>query len=182
MLRLSQRDKKWAKDKIGKSKSTIGGNGCLITSLCMLISKFYPERGFKHYYTPAEASRDWKFVKVKGDSDPKYLAWTSINNSGIEFKWRSYGYEPDRVIQDPITREYAREREIMRKYINSKDYGVTIQVRTKKGGQHWLACWKWNIFNKPTCYDPWDKKVVWNPFGFLGKYSRCTGWALIRIK
>jgi len=152
----------------------------LICTLIMLISKFYPERGFEHYYSPLEANRDWKFVRIAGDPDPKYLAWKSINKSGVKFIWRNYGYQPDRLILDPVTKKKDLEFNILRKYVNSKKYGVAIQVLTRKGKQHWLACWKWNIFGKPTCYDPWNGRILWRPFGYLASYPRCTGYAIIK--
>ncbi len=37
---LSQRDPRWAKVKLGKSKLTVGSDGCLETSLCMLSTYF----------------------------------------------------------------------------------------------------------------------------------------------
>lgn len=180
MLRLAQQDPKWGNLNIQDSKYTVGSNGCLITSICMIISKFYPERGFEHFYSPAEAVRDWDFTSVPGDSDPRYLVWNSINESGIKFVWRQYNYQPDRLMFDPVTGEKDLEINILKKYVQSDDYGVVIQVLNSKGGQHWLAAWKWNIFNKPTCFDPWNAKVLWRPFGWLGKYSRMTGWALVR--
>jgi len=176
MLRLCQRDKKWRYNFLGKSKSTIGGHGCLVTSLCMLISKFYPERGFKHYYTPLEASRDWKFVRIPNDSDPKYLAWNSINKSGVKFIWRNYGYQPDRLIEDPITHEANLEINILKKYMNHKDYGVTLQVLTLRNNQHWLAGIGKSLI-KWACNDPWNGFWLWSaPF----PYKRITGWALIK--
>jgi hypothetical protein len=176
MLRLSQRDKKWASEKIGKSKSTLGGNGCLITSLCMVLSKFYPERGFTHYYTPLEAARDWKYVAVAGDSDPKYLAWTSINNSGMKFVWRNYGYQPDRLIEDPITKESDIEFNVLKKYMKHPDYGVVLQVINSKGNQHWLAGVGKAVLNW-AANDPWYGIRLW--FAPL-PYRKIAGWALIK--
>jgi hypothetical protein len=177
MLRLSQnKDSRWKDIKIGKSKYTIGTNGCLIVSLCMILSKFYPERGFEHFYTPAEAVRDWKFTGVTGDPDPRYLVWSSINNSGMKFIWRKYNYMPDSFIEDPVTKETDLESNILKKYASSKDYGVVMQVINSKGNQHWVAL-EWKSLIGWVGNDPWNGAKRWMlPF----PYKRIGGWALIK--
>jgi len=175
MLRLNQRSKLWGSKTIGASKTTLSKSGCLITSLCMVLSKFFPERGFTHFYTPAEAARDWTYVPVAGDSDPKYLAWTSINKSGMKFVWRNYGYQPDRLIQDPITGSKDLEFNILKKYMKDPDYGVVLQVINSRGNQHWLAGVGKAVF-KWAANDPWYGIRLW--FAPL-PYRKIAGWALV---
>ena len=175
MLRLKQGDKKWGKTLIGDSKSKISTNGCLIVSLCMLISKFYPERGFKNYYSPLEASRDWTYISIPEDTDPKYLVWKSINGSGIKFVWRNYGYQPDRMITDPVTGTKDLEFNILKKYMNHPDYGVTLRVLTLRNNQHWLAGVGKSLLGW-AANDPYLGIRLWTaPF----PYKRITGWALV---
>ena len=148
----------------------------MICTLIMLISKFYPERGFEHYYSPLEANRDWKFVRIAGDPDPKYLAWKSINKSGVKFIWRNYGYQPDRLILDPVTQKKDLEFNILKKYMSHKDYGVAIQVLTLRGKQHWLAGVGKGVLSW-VAHDPWLGFRLWTvPL----PYRRITGYAIIK--
>lgn len=176
MVRTSQRDKRWSDIKIGHSKSTLGTNGCLITSLCMIHSKFFP----KGYTTPDEAAKQWKFVSVQGDSDPKYLDWKNTKFDRMEFVWRNWGYSPDSLMSDPITKTSDIEMNIIKRLLNSDDYGVVFQVLTKNNTQHWLAGWKWGMFGQPVCYDPWNGHILYKPTGFLSPYKAITGWAVMK--
>lgn len=176
MIRISQnKDDRWKDLKIGKSKYNIGSNGCLVTALCMILSKFYPERGYKHFYTPAEAVRDWKFTTVPDDDDPRYLVWSSINNSDMEFIWRKYAYQPDKLMIDPVTGEKDLEFEIVKKYASHPDYGIVVQVINSKGNQHWCALEGKSVFGW-AANDPWNGVRRWAlPF----PYKRINGWALV---
>ena len=155
MRRLSQNDKRWKYAKIGKSQSIIGNQGCLIVSLCMLYSKFHP---FNNILAPDLMGKKWKF-------SGNLLDW-STKFEGMEFVERVWTYMP----------EHAKE---IKKYSDSDDYGVALQVQTKSG-VHWMAVWKWGYLNKPVCCDPWDGDILYNPYGFLGRYVRPLGWVLFK--
>lgn len=184
MLRLCQRADRWKNVKIGKSESTIGTNGCLITSLCMELSKLFPERGFSHFYTPEEAAKNWTYVTQGEDHDPRYLDYIkskeAFKNAGFEFVWRNYSCLPERAMKDPITGEYLLESIILKKYLNSKNYGICFRVKTKSGGQHWVAGSGASWLGSWVAYDPWSGDVAWKLSGFSGRYPEIDGWCLIR--
>ena len=139
MLRLAQTDRKWGNTLIGNSKiSKISSHGCLITALCCIWSKFYHTPKDKNMLRPDEIATRWTFVAVKDDPDPKYLLWSSVDD-GMKFIWRNFGYAPTKLMEDPVTHLVATEREILKDYMNSENYGVVFQVKTKSGGQHWCA-------------------------------------------
>lgn len=178
MERLSQNDKKWKDIKIGSSKSSIGSNGCLLTSLCMVDSKFNP----RTHITPDKAVKEWKFVKVQGDGDPKYLDWSHTDFKTMQFVWRNWGYNPEQLMTDPITETLDLEINVLKKLLKSSDYGVVFQVLTKNNTQHWLAGWDWGIFGQPVCFDPWNGKVLYKPTGMLSPYKAFTGFAIMKRK
>jgi len=151
MIRLSQRDPRWLNVKIGKSISTIGNYGCLITARCMIFNKFHPG----HWYWPDQAAREGVFIGNNMD-------WVNTKYPGMKFVKRVVGY-------DPVT---------VKEWVKKPDFGVVIQVLTKSG-VHWLAVWDWGIFGKPVCFDPWDKTVIYNPYGLLGKYRSAIGYAVL---
>jgi len=92
---LSQRDPIWAGDYIGKTKVTIGKQGCTITCISML-SDYY-----NCFHTPA-----WMADNLRFTADAK-LFWQSVSEKlCFDFTWR--GYSPDYVkidaaIKDPET-------------------------------------------------------------------------------
>ena len=173
MLRLKQNDPRWGNLKIGKSKYTIGTNGCLITSVCMLWSKFHYTGD--DYLTPAEAVKEWEFTAVEGDPDPRYLVWKSINYSGMKFIWRELGWNPEKLITDPVTGEKDLTFNIVKKYMKHPDYGIALKVINSKGEQHWLAGVGKSVFNW-AANDPWNGKRLWAaPY----PYTRLDGFALI---
>lgn len=152
MVRYSQQDYRWSDVLIGQSKSQIKYKGCLITALCMIFNKFHPG----HYYWPRTAAKDWAFL---GDN----LDWIKTKFPGMTFVERTMGFPADKI----------------RDYIKNPEYGVVIQCLTKSG-VHWLACWDWGIFGKPICFDPWNGTVLYNPYGYFGKYVRVIGFAVMK--
>ncbi len=88
MLLISQQDKRWGNVKIGRSKVDLMGNGCTITSLCMISSKFtHPP------YLPDEGARNWVF-DLRGR-----IIWTRTKFRGFEFVWRAYTNNFDQIKQ-----------------------------------------------------------------------------------
>jgi len=173
MLRLNQADPRWGKIKIGKSKFSISSNGCLITALCMIWSKFHYTG--KSFLRPDEAVREWKFTGIAGDTDPRYLVWSSIS-SGMKFIWREFGWSPDKIIKDPVTGENDLTFNIVKKYMKHPDYGIVLKVINSKGNQHWVAGVGKSIFGWAG-NDPLGAKRLWAlPY----PYKRLDGWALVK--
>jgi hypothetical protein len=136
----------------------------------MLISKFGGD------YTPDRAATHWKFVSVIGDSDPKYLSWTKTQFNGMKFIWRNFGYEPGKLMEDPVTKEKDMTLNILRKYAAHRDYGVVFQVLNWKGGQHWLAAEGKAILGW-AANDPATGNRLWcAPL----PYKRIIGWGLMK--
>lgn len=182
MLNIWQRSPLWKDTPIGKSKDTIGESGCLISALCSTWSKFHYNPKNRKYLRPDEAVKEWEFTSIEGDKDPKYIVWNSINDSGMEFVWREYGYNPTGLMEDPETHLVEVQGDLLKKWLKSSNYGVVFRVQTRSGGEHWLAGWRWSITGKPVCLDPWSKKTLWNPWGFMGTYIKCTGFAVLKSK
>jgi len=150
----------------------------------MVLSKLYPERGFACFYTPEEAARDWQYVALGNDPDPRYLDYIKskegFKKAGMEFVWRNTSYFPDKAIKDPVTGEYIMEKEVLKKYMNAKNFGICFRVKTKTGGQNWLAGKGGGLFGQPVCNDPWSGKILYKPVGVLSPYLSIDGWLLIR--
>lgn len=155
MRRLSQRDKRWGNVQIGTSHSLVKNQGCLIVSLCMLYSKFHP---FNNILAPDLMGKKWKF-------SGNLLDW-STKFEGMEFVERVWTYMP----------EHAKE---IKKYSDSDDYGVAMQVQTRGGGVHWVAVENKSILGWAT-NDPWTGRRLWKTVGFGAPYIRVLGWTKMR--
>jgi len=176
MLNLSQRNPLWADTIIGLSASDLGGNGCLITALCDIWSKFYYNPKNKKYLRPDQAVKEWVFTAIAGDSDPRYLVWSSINHSGMKFIWRQNSWKPKEFMVDPVTGEKELMGDLVAKYARHKDYGVVFQVINSKGNQHWIAVISKSFFGW-ACNDPWNGKRLWMaPY----PYKYISGFSLIK--
>ena len=175
MLNLNQKNPLWSDTIIGLSVSNLGGNGCLITALCDIWSKFHYNPKNKKYLRPDQAVKEWVFTAVRDNLDPRYLLWTSINHSGMKFIWRQNSWKPKELMTDPETNEKMLMGDLVAKYARHKDYGVVMRVQTKYG-QHWIACngrsilgWSGN--------DPMGGKIRWAlPY----PYKAIDGFAIIK--
>ena len=65
MIALSQRDSRWSKQQLGTSNTTIGGFGCTITSIAMLIGT-----------TPDVVNRELK--RVGGYANGNLVIWSKV--------------------------------------------------------------------------------------------------------
>lgn len=166
-IRIGQQDPLWANVKLKNSTLTIKNHGCLIVSLCMGISKLNPRTEIR----PNDLARLLKFTDANHPYGEGLLIWgdnaEQFKQFGIEFVGRYMTANEDDF--DNIDR-----------MSESGDHFAVIEVLTKTGGRHWLFVWKWGWMNKPVCFDPWDGKVTYNPYGFKGKYVRMTGYAVFR--
>ena len=101
MLSISQKDHNWASVKIGKSRTSIGVDGCTICALCMISSKF-----LKDPYLPQNAAHHWVFDRTGR------IIWTRTKFRGMEFIWRGYKNDFDQI----------------KKYANDANKAVIVQV------------------------------------------------------
>lgn len=157
MRRIKQRDPRWTSVTIGDSHSTVGAQGCLICSLCMLFSDFHP---YNDLLDPGRMAKAWKF-------NNNLLDW-STDFWGMEYVERVWSYHPD------------QDKEI-KKLCNSPLYGVALQVQTRTGGVHWVACENRSILGWAT-NDPWTGRRLWKTVGFGAPYIRILGWCKFRKK
>ena len=65
MIALSQRDSRWSKQQLGTSNTTIGGFGCTITSIAMLVGT-----------TPDVVNRELK--RVGGFANGNLVIWSKV--------------------------------------------------------------------------------------------------------
>ena len=165
MLRLRQGDTRWSKIRIGKSGTTLAQSGCLLTSLCILYSKFYRA----NYIMPDMLARGLAFTS-SGD-----LIWKATDQHGIQLL-KQYGMEF-------IKREYNyfpnRDNPVIKFYSNSPDYAVALEVRTRNGRRHWLACAGKSVLGF-ACIDPFTSKFEWKTVGVGAPYSYVTGYAIMK--
>ena len=125
---LSQRDPKWANVKLGNSNVTIGQDGCLITSLCML-SQYYG-------------------VPITPDVVARH---TESFNANGEYLWNyPFPFTLEKSIGGKI-QPTRNDAEIM-KSLKGPRRGVVLQV---DNGEHFMLALSKPLFGSYTCADPW---------------------------
>lgn len=87
MIKLSQRDYRWANEKIGDTNSTIGKLGCLITSLAMFSGEM-----------PNQVESRLKF------NENAELIWKSIDDAKLPFTFDMRHYTSSGI--DNYTNQY----------------------------------------------------------------------------
>jgi hypothetical protein len=127
---LSQRDPKWANNKIGSSYLTIGKQGCTLTSVSMLSDLFgqcmFPDAIASH--------KDWF-------TSQGLIIWTKLAIPGLAFQWRQYGRNDTKILAA----------------LKNPNAGVLLQVGS---GSHWVVATKKVLFkNSYWCIDPWQGDV-----------------------
>ena len=177
MIRYSQNSPRWERVKLGQSSLTVGGHGCLITCIAMILTKFYPKHKYpkRKQWTPDKLARFLDFT----DDDYKYggglILWQKnikkFRQLGLDFvgRYRSFDHEKD--------------IEKINKFSKSEKYAPILEVRTKRGGRHWVTpigralTWRgigWG------CLDPWNGSMQWKTVGFGAPYKYEIGWCLFR--
>lgn len=147
MITLSQRDKRWASEKLGASPFIVGRYGCTITCLSMLSDHF---NAFK---TPRYLARYLKYTK------DGLVYWNSLPQS-LPFKLKKRLYQ-------------RNDKEILES-LDEPDEAVILQVDNYHWvvacGVYRFAPWIYRIA------DPWigKKKALVKPFS---PYSEITGSA-----
>ena len=157
--RYSQRNKRWSRLRLSPSVLNIGGHGCLLTNLSSACNT-----------TPDVLVRKLQFT----DDDHKYGGGLIFWNDHNKKIFRSYGLEYIGRYMSWTEEDFK----LNKKYSKDDDYTVITEVATGGGDRHWLLNWNWGYLNKPVCYNPWDGGILYNPWGFLGRYPRPTGWLL----
>jgi len=153
MIFLSQRDLRWASDKLGASKLTVGRYGCTTTCVSMLSDYF------KCYMSPKEmaAHKDWYTKGTNGG----LIIWQNLVFAHMGFIRREYGEHMSEIV----------------KAIENPSLAVTLQVND---GQHWVAALRLpNLVERLAhkgdvlVLDPWTGAKVWAK----QKYKNITGAA-----
>lgn len=92
----SQKDVRWASDKLGTSSVTIGGYGCLITSAAM-VCKFYGKDT-----DPGRINKD--LIRVNGYASSNLLIFDAINRiyPDITVDWTQYITNPTSAQIDAV--------------------------------------------------------------------------------
>lgn len=114
MIRLSQRDLKWAAVKLGATNLTVGRWGCTTTSISML-SDF-----FGCYTDPKKIALEAKHYTMDG-----LVLWKTMNFKKMRF----------------VVREYGRKDKNIQAALKDPDMGVLLEVNK---GQHWVLAVKAN--------------------------------------
>lgn len=147
MVILSQRDPRWASEKMGVSYVTVGRYGCLITCLSM-VSDF-----FNKFKTPRNLAR---YLKYTGDG---LVIWSSLP-SVLPFKLEK--------------RLYRRDDTEIKRSLRLPNTAVVLQVDhyhwVLACGTYRLAPWIYKIA------DPWTGRTLplAKPFS---SYKNITGSA-----
>lgn len=111
MIYLSQKDPRWSYVRMGNSSSTIGGYGCLITSLSMLSS------WYGKYRHPEWMANNLSFT------NGGLLFWRSITDSELPMKF--------------VYRYYQRNDAKMKEILKSANGSCVVEVALGTG-RHWL--------------------------------------------
>lgn len=93
MIKLWQRDPRWAKVKLGRSYLTVGAKGCTTTCISMLSDYF------GCYQQPDDIATKLDWYTPEG-----LVLWTKLNFSKMAFVWRFYkpNYETiNSAVKDP---------------------------------------------------------------------------------
>ena len=145
MTIYSQLDPKWSKMPIGKTKITVGQQGCTLTDICMVASYF------GETITPAQLSA----VPGLFNKDAKII-WSVLNKVFKTFQWdyRGYGNQSAKIKQ----------------HLTDPNKAVILQVNNE---QHWVLPTKTTPDNKSyAIIDPWGGVRIPD---VIKKYKNITG-------
>ena len=158
MIYLSQRDLRWAGDKLGASKITVGKFGCTTTVISMIA------HDFGCYKTPLELAHNANNYTADG-----LVLWNRLNKTfegQMRFVWRGYGYKGAGYVSPML------DFTPILKALANPNQRVILQVND---GAHWVKLNKKNLIGKDwTAIDPWDGKEC----QVLAKYKNITGYAI----
>lgn len=95
MIKLSQRDPKWANDKLGLSSLTVGRYGCTTTCISMLSDYF------GSYASPKIIAAHANYYTADG-----LVLWKNLQFKAFNFVERLFGFNESRIdasLKDPKT-------------------------------------------------------------------------------
>lgn len=158
MIYLSQRDLKWAGDRLGASSLTVGKFGCTTTAIAMVA------HDFGCYKSPLELAHNANNYTADG-----LVLWNRLNKTfegQMRFVWRGYGYKGAGYVSRML------DFTPILKALENPNQRVILQVND---GAHWVKLEKKNTIGKDwTAIDPWDGKEC----QVLAKYGNITGYAI----
>lgn len=147
MIRLSQRDPRWAGKTIGKSNSTIGRYGCTITDLSMASD------WFGCYKDPGWMAKNLRFL---GD----LVIWSSIERVlCFKFIWRFHGYKEKLILE-----ALGHKTKIVLLHVRNRHWVLCIRKsiypwsRWFKTADPWTGTDKWYHSSEITGGSILDKK------------------------
>lgn len=136
MIRLSQRDPRWAAKKLGASPLTIGQKGC--TTTCVSMASDY----FGHLMTPDQIAghKDW-YTKPGHPQGSGLIIWGQLKMPGMKYLKSDYSRN-DANIQAAL----ADPNKIALLTVNHRAHWV-LAIKYLGGGKYLVA-------------DPWTGKDV----------------------
>lgn len=131
MTYFSQRDPRWADDKLGASKIDMHHYGCTTTCIAMLTTYFgcptFPD-------AIARLKRNY--------TKDGLIIWGNLSFSCMKWDWREYGYSALKVQQA----------------LNHPDRAVILEINNHK---HWVVAARRSFFGDSyVCVDPWTGKKI----------------------
>lgn len=132
MIYLSQRDLKWAKEKLGQSNLTIGRWGC--TTTCVSMVSDY----FGCYRSPIDLAHD-----AANYTNDGLILWWKLHFLKMKFS----------------SRERLRNDASIQESLKNPNGAVILEVND---GQHWVvALRRAYVGNDYLVLDPWTGKKCW---------------------
>jgi hypothetical protein len=129
---LSQRDPKWAGDKLGASSLTLGRWGCTTTCISMLSDYF------KCFKSPLEIAHN-----VSNYTPDGLILWQNLRFDKMCF----------------VRREYVRNDQAIQEALKNPNKSVILQVNNKA---HWVVALRKSFGgNDYLVADPWDGTKCW---------------------
>lgn len=134
MTLYNQTDPRWSMEKLGKSQSTVGRYGCLITAI-MTLNSWYGGTE-----TPGWAARNLSFTSGG------LLFWKSLSEKMRKIRF--------------VYRYYKEDREKILSILQSNDNAAILEVPFA-GAKHWLALVGYSRLNGYRVADPLHGDIVW---------------------
>ena len=176
MIRLSQNDSRWERIRLGDSSLTVGGHGCLLTCISMMISEFYPYEFKRKDYGPGVLAQFLDFTDENHKYGPGLLLWNEENKKkfeqlGLQFVGRYRSFNPAEDIDKIVD------------FCRMSDHFPILEVRTRTERKHWVVpvgrAFTWRGIGWAS-NDPWDGSRQWKTVGRWAPYKYEIGWLLFK--
>ena len=126
---LSQRDKRWANDKLGNSNLTIGQDGCTATCLAMVNNDFGAN------CTPLDVAEHKDWFTPQG-----LILWYKLNLKFAVFQERVRSFKPQEI-------SHA---------LNDHNKRVMLELLLPRNTKHWVIAQANSGSSTYQIRDPWD--------------------------